>query len=220
MLGIEIDLLEQQQFVRENRELFTDIDDDLLEFIDFSEVIYTYRKKHKRNYKDFNAMLEVESNQDTRELINLFYSQVWNAGSAILDFDNSQSERYLQLKGVDVILTKKNNGNKYYIQEKITRKRYDSLMFEYKKASGKAGWATDDNELADLLVYYQPNRVFIFSMKQIREYVIKKLSSDDKDLRYLDTDNKNILIPIKDLSSNVKMIEYEFIADDKEWKRK
>src|SRR5699024_5090062 len=155
MLGIEIDLLEQQQFVRENRELFTDIDDDLLEFIDFSEVIYTYKKKHKRNYKDFNGMLEVESNPDTRELINLFYSQVWNAGSAILDFDNSQSERYLQLKGVDVILTKKNNGNKYYVQEKITRKRYDSLMFEYRKASGKKGWATDESELADILVYYQ-----------------------------------------------------------------
>src|SRR5699024_9369580 len=216
MLGIEIDLLEQQQFVRENRELFADIDDDLLEFIDFSEVIYTYRKKHKRNYKDFNAMLEVESNQDTRELINLFYSQVWSAGSAILNYDNSQSERYLQLKGVDVILTK--NNNKYYVQEKITRKRYDSLMFEYKKASGKKGWATDESELADILVYYQPNQVFIFRMKQIREYVIKKLSSGD----YIDcsTDNENIIISINELSSNVKMIEYEFNTDEKVWERR
>ena len=217
MLGIEIDLLEQQQFVRENRELFTDIDDDLLEFIDFSEVIYTYKKKHKRNYKDFNGMLEVESNQDTRELINLFYSQVWNAGSAILDYDNSQSERYLQLKGVDVILTK--NNNKYYVQEKITRKRYDSLMFEYRKASGKKGWATDESELADILVYYQPNRVFIFSMRAVRNYVIKKLK-DDKDLRYLTTDNENILISITELKSHVRMIEYEFNTDSKAWERK
>lgn len=204
---------EVKELIKGHREL-ADIDDDLLEYIDFSKLI----ELNKRNYKDFNAMLEVESNQDTRELINLFYSQVWSAGSAILNYDNSQSERYLQLKGVDVILTK--NNNKYYVQEKITRKRYDSLIFEYRKASGKKGWAIDDNELADLLVYYQPNRVFIFRMKQIREYVIKKLSSDDKDLRYLDTDNKNILIPIKDLSSNVKMIEYEFNTDEKVWERK
>ncbi|MFE0442873.1 hypothetical protein ACFW0C_09645 [Aerococcus sp. NPDC058936] len=217
MLSIEIDVLEQQQFVRENRELFADIDDDLLEFFDFSEVIYTYRKKHKRNYKDFNAMLEVESNQDTRELINLFYSQVWNAGSAILDYDNSQSERYLQIKGVDVILTKDNN--KYYVQEKITRKRYDSLMFEYRKSSGKAGWAVDENELADILIYYQPNRVFIFSMRAVRNYVIKKLE-DDIDVRYLTTDNENILISIKELKNNVKIIEYEFNTDEKAWKRK
>ena len=202
-----------KELIKGHREL-AQIDDDLLEYIDFSKLI----ELNKRNYKDFHSMLEVESNQDTRELINLFYSQVWNAGSAILDFDNSQSERYLQLKGVDVILTKKNNGNKYYIQEKITRKRYDSLMFEYKKASGKKGWATDESELADILVYYQPNRVFIFSMKEIRNYVIKKLSSGE----YIDcsTDNENIIIPINELSDNVRMYEYEFIADDKEWKRK
>lgn len=218
MLSIEIDVLEQQQFVRENRELFADIDDDLLEFFDFSEVIYTYRKKHKRNYKDFNGMLEVENDKDTRELMKLLYTQEMHADVEYLDFNNSEREKYLQWNGVDVILTK--NNNKYYVQEKITRKRYDSLMFEYKKASGKKGWATDESELADILVYYQPNRVFIFSMKQIREYVIKKLSSDDKDLRYLDTDNKNILIPIKDLSSNVKMIEYEFNTDSKVWERK
>lgn len=205
-----------KELIKGHREL-ADIDDDLLEYIDFSEVIYTYRKKHKRNYKDFSAMLEVEINQDTRELINLFYSQVWNAGSAILDYDNSQSERYLQLKGVDVILTKDNN--KYYVQEKITRKRYDSLMFEYKKASGKKGWATDESELADILVYYQPNRVFIFSMRAVRNYVIKKLK-DDKDLRYLTTDNENILISIIELKNNVRMYEYEFIADEKAWKCK
>ena len=202
-----------KELIKGHREL-AQIDDDLLEYIDFSKLI----ELNKRNYKDFHSMLEVESNQDTRELINLFYSQVWNAGSAILDFDNSQSERYLQLKGVDVILTKKNNGNKYYIQEKITRKRYDSLMFEYKKASGKKGWATDESELADILVYYQPNRVFIFSMKEIRNYVIKKLDTGE----YIDcsTDNENIIIPINELSDNVRMYEYEFIADDKEWKRK
>lgn len=202
---------EVKELIKGHREL-AQIDDDLLEYIDFSKLI----ELNKRNYKDFNAMLEVESNQDTRELINLFYSQVWNAGSAILDYNNSQSERYLQLKGVDVILTK--NNNKYYVQEKITRKRYDSLMFEYKKASGKAGWAIDDNELADVLVYYQPSRVFIFSMKEIREYVIKKLDSGE----YIDcsTDNENIIIPINELSDNVKMIEYEFIADSKVWERK
>lgn len=201
-----------KELIKGHREL-ADIDDDLLEYIDFSKLI----ELNKRNYKDFNGMLEVESNQDTRELINLFYSQVWNAGSAILDYDNSQSERYLQLKGVDVILTKKNNGNKYYIQEKITRKRYDSLMFEYRKASGKKGWATDESELANILVYYQPNRVFIFSMRAVRNYVIKKLK-DDKDLRYLTTDNENILISIIELKNNVRMYEYEFI--NKEWKRK
>lgn len=199
-----------KELIKGHREL-ADIDDDLLEYIDFSKLI----ELNKRNYKDFHSMLEVESNQDTRELINLFYSQVWNAGSAILDFDNSQSERYLQLKGVDVILTKDNN--KYYVQEKITRKRYDSLMFEYRKASGKAGWATDESELADILVYYQPNRVFIFSMRAVRNYVIKKLK-DDKDLRYLTTDNENILISIIELKNNVRMYEYEFI--NKEWKRK
>lgn len=200
-----------KELIKGHREL-AQIDDDLLEYIDFSKLI----ELNKRNYKDFNGMLEVESNQDTRELINLFYSQVWNAGSAILDFDNSQSERYLQLKGVDVILTKDNN--KYYVQEKITRKRYDSLMFEYKKASGKAGWATDESELADVLIYYQPNRVFIFRMKQIREYVIKKLDSGE----YIDcsTDNENIIIPINELSDNVRMYEYEFIADEKAWKCK
>lgn len=204
---------ELKELIKGHREL-AQIDDDLLEFIDFSKLI----ELNKRNYKDFYSMLEVESNQDTRELINLFYSQVWNAGSAILDFDNSQSERYLQIKGVDVILTKKNNGNKYYIQEKITRKRYDSLMFEYRKASGKKGWAVDENELADILIYYQPNRVFIFRMKQIREYVIKKLDSGE----YIDcsTDNENIIIPINELSDNVRMYEYEFIADEKAWKRK
>src|SRR5699024_3237456 len=206
MLGIEIDLLEQQQFVRENRELFTDIDDDLLEFIDFSEVIYTYRKKHKRNYKDFNGMLEVESNQDTRELMKMLYKQEMHADIEYLDFDNSYREKYLQWHGVDVILTK--NNNKYYVQEKITRKRYDSLMFEYKKASGKAGWAIDDNELADVLVYYQPSRVFIFSMRAVRNYVIKKLE-DDSDVRYLTTDNENILISITELKSHVRMYEYE-----------
>ena len=202
---------EVKELIKGHREL-AHIDDDLLEYIDFSKLI----ELNKRNYKDFNGMLEVESNQYTRELINLFYSQVWNAGSAILDYDNSQSERYLQLKGVDVILTKDNN--KYYVQEKITRKRYDSLMFEYRKASGKKGWATDESELADILVYYQPNRVFIFSMRAVRNYVIKKLDSGE----YIDcsTDNENIIIPINELSDNVKMIEYEFIADDKEWKRK
>lgn len=205
---------ELKELIKGHREL-ADIDDDLLEYIDFSKLI----ELNKRNYKDFSAMLEVESNQDTRELINLFYSQVWNAGSAILDYDNSQSERYLQLKGVDVILTKKNNGNKYYVQEKITRKRYDSLMFEYRKASGKAGWATDESELADILIYYQPNRVFIFSMRAVRNYVIKKLK-DDKDLKYLTTDNENILISITELKSHVKMIEYEFNTDSKVWERK
>src|SRR5699024_2266615 len=202
---------EVKELIKGHREL-AQIDDDLLEYIDFSKLI----ELNKRNYKDFNGMLEVESNQDTRELINLFYSQVWSAGSAILDYDNSQRERYLQLKGVDVILTKDNN--KYYVQEKITRKRYDSLMFEYRKASGKAGWAVDESELADILVYYQPNRVFIFRMKQIREYVIKKLDSGD----YIDcsTDNENIIISINELSSNVKMIEYEFIADEKVWERR
>lgn len=199
-----------KELIKGHREL-AQIDDDLLEYIDFSKLI----ELNKRNYKDFNAMLEVESNQNTRELINLFYSQVWNAGSAILDFDNSQSERYLQIKGVDVILTK--NNNKYYVQEKITRKRYDSLMFEYRKASGKKGWATDESELADILVYYQPNRVFIFSMRAVRNYAIKKLK-DDKDLRYLTTDNENILISITELKNNVRMYEYEFI--NKEWKRK
>lgn len=201
---------EVKELIKGHREL-AQIDDDLLEYIDFSKLI----ELNKRNYKDFNGMLEVESNQYTRELINLFYSQVWNAGSAILDFDNSQSERYLQLKGVDVILTKDNN--KYYVQEKITQKRYDSLMFEYRKASGKKGWAVDESELADILVYYQPNRVFIFSMRAVRNYVIKKLK-DDKDLRYLTTDNENILISITELKSHVRMIEYEFI--NKEWKRK
>ena len=202
---------EVKELIKGHREL-AQIDDDLLEYIDFSKLI----ELNKRNYKDFNGMLEVESNQDTRELINLFYSQVWNAGSAILNYDNSQSERYLQIKGVDVILTK--NNNKYYVQEKITQKRYDSLMFEYRKASGKKGWATDESELADVLVYYQPNRVFIFRMKQIREYVIKKLDSG----KYIDcsTDNENIIISINELSDNVRMYEYEFIADDKEWKRK
>lgn len=202
---------EVKELIKGHREL-AQIDDDLLEYIDFSKLI----ELNKRNYKDFSAMLEVESNQDTRELINLFYSQVWNAGSAILDFDNSQSERYLQLKGVDVILTKDNN--KYYVQEKITRKRYDSLMFEYKKASGKKGWAIDENELADILVYYQPNRVFIFSMRAVRNYVIKKLSSGE----YIDcsTDNENIIISVKELSDNVRMYEYEFIADEKAWERK
>lgn len=201
---------EVKELIKGHREL-AQIDDDLLEYIDFSKLI----ELNKRNYKDFNGMLEVESNQYTRELINLFYSQVWNAGSAILDFDNSQSERYLQLKGVDVILTKDNN--KYYVQEKITQKRYDSLMFEYRKASGKKGWAVDESELADILVYYQPNRVFIFSMRAVRNYVIKKLK-DDKDLRYLTTDNENILISIIELKNNVRMYEYEFI--NKEWKRK
>lgn len=199
-----------KELIKGHREL-AQIDDDLLEYIDFSNLI----ELNKRNYKDFHGMLEVESNQDTRELINLFYSQVWNAGSAILNYDKSQSERYLQLKGVDVILTK--NNNKYYVQEKITRKRYDSLMFEYRKASGKAGWAVDESELADLLIYYQPNRVFIFSMRAVRNYVIKKLK-DDKDLRYLTTDNENILISIIELKNNVRMYEYEFI--NKEWKRK
>lgn len=201
-----------KELIKGHREL-AQIDDDLLEYIDFSKLI----ELNKRNYKDFYSMLEVESNQDTRELINLFYLQVWNAGSDILNYDNSQSERYLQLKGVDVILTKDNN--KYYVQEKITQKRYDSLMFEYRKASGKAGWATDESELADILVYYQPNRVFIFSMRAVRNYVIKKLK-DDKDLRYLTTDNENILISITELKSHVRMYEYEFIADEKAWKCK
>lgn len=202
---------EVKELIKGHREL-AQIDDDLLEYIDFSKLI----ELNKRNYKDFYSMLEVESNQDTRELINLFYSQVWNAGSAILNYDNSQSERYLQLKGVDVILTKDNN--KYYVQEKITRKRYDSLMFEYRKASGKAGWATDESELADILVYYQPNRVFIFSMRAVRNYVIKKLDSGE----YIDcsTDNENIIIPINELSDNVRMYECEFIADEKAWKCK
>ena len=93
-------------------------------------------------------------------------------------------------------------------------------MFEYKKASGKAGWAIDDNELADVLVYYQPSRVFIFSMRAVRNYVIKKLSSDDKDLRYLTTDNENILISITELKSHVRMYEYEFNTDSKAWERK
>lgn len=201
---------ELKELIKGHKEL-AQIDDDLLEFIDFSKLI----ELNKRNYKDFNAMLEVESNQDTRELINLFYSQVWSAGSAILDYDNSQSERYLQLKGVDVILTKDNN--KYYVQEKITQKRYDSLMFEYRKASGKKGWAVDESELADILVYYQPNRVLIFSMRAVRNYVIKKLK-DDSDVKYLTTDNENILISITELKNNVRMYEYEFI--NKEWKRK
>lgn len=216
MLGIEIDLLEQQQFVRENRELFTDIDDDLLEFIDFSEVIYTYKKKHKRNYKDFHGMIEIEQDEVTRAKMKILYKQEMHADIEYLDFDNSYREKYLQWHGVDVILTK--NNNKYYVQEKITRKRYDSLMFEYKKASGKAGWAIDDNELADVLVYYQPNRVFIFSMRAVRNYVIKKLDSG----KYIDcsTDNENIIIPINELSDNVRMYEYEFNTDSKVWERK
>lgn len=204
---------ELKELIKGHKEL-AQIDDDLLEYIDFSKLI----ELNKRNYKDFHAMLEVENDKDTRELMNLLYTDVMNARSAILNYDNSQSERYLQLKGVDVILTKKNNGNKYYIQEKITQKRYDSLMFEYKKASGKKGWAVDESELADVLIYYQPHRVFIFRMKQIREYVIKKLDSG----KYIDcsTDNENIIIPINELSDNVRMYEYEFIADEKAWKCK
>ena len=200
-----------KELIKGHREL-AQIDDDLLEYIDFSKLI----ELNKRNYKDFNGMLEVESNQDTRELMKMLYKQEMHADIEYLDFDNSYREKYLQWHGVDVILTK--NNNKYYVQEKITRKRYDSLLFEIEKASGKAGWAVDESELADVLIYYQPHRVFIFRMKQIREYVIKKLDSG----KYIDcsTDNENIIIPINELSDNVRMYEYEFIADEKAWKCK
>jgi len=205
--------IELKELIKGHKEL-AQIDDDLLEYIDFSKLI----ELNKRNYKDFHGMIEIEQDEVTRAKMKILYKQEMHADIEYLDFDNSYREKYLQWHGVDVILTKKNNGNKYYVQEKITRKRYDSLMFEYRKASGKAGWATDESELADILVYYQPNRVFIFRMKQIREYVIKKLNSGE----YIDcsTDNENIIIPINELSDNVRMYEYDFIADDKKWKRK
>lgn len=202
---------EVKELIKGHREL-AQIDDDLLEYIDFSKLI----ELNKRNYKDFYGMIEIEQDEVTRAKMKILYKQEMHADIEYLDFDNSYREKYLQWHGVDIILTK--NNNKYYVQEKITRKRYDSLMFEYRKASGKAGWATDESELADVLVYYQPNRVFIFSMRAVRNYVIKKLDSG----KYIDcsTDNENIIIPINELSDNVRMYEYEFIADEKAWKCK
>src|SRR5699024_5754282 len=103
---------EVKELIKGHREL-AQIDDDLLEYIDFSKLI----ELNKRNYKDFHGMIEIEQDEVTRAKMKILYKQEMHADIEYLDFDNSYREKYLQWHGVDVILTK--NNNKYYVQEKI-----------------------------------------------------------------------------------------------------
>lgn len=169
-------------------------------------------------YNNFEEMLEKEQNAVIRERLNDFYLYELNADTRVIDFNSSKKERQLQLRGVDVILTKRDDSKSFKVQEKITYKAYPSLLFEIEKASGKKGWAIDENELSNILIYYVDGTIYAIDFKELREYLNNELLFNN--LEIIETDNKNVKVPIKDLKKNVKMIKYEFVDDFNGYERK
>lgn len=165
-----------------------------------------------KNYDNFKESLLKETDVMARENIDRLYRNKFPSyQQQMIDYDSDYG-RFLQSAGVDVILFNENyyGGLKtqYWIQEKITFRKYDKLLFEYEKHSGAKGWAISPSERADFLLYYQDGDVYIMNFDDIRNYVTENLERLKK-TGYVRTDNHNVLVPIKELQQNLRMLVYK-----------
>lgn len=167
----------------------------------------------------FADSLLKEKNGTNRAKINAFYELVFPAYEVtIIDYDAHEYGKFLQASGVDTVLTKYNKygsiDKQIYIQEKIIQNKYKKMMFEYKKASGNAGWATCPREKADLLLYFMNGDIYLMNFRQMRKYIVNNLDSLIQQ-GYYKTDNYNVNVPITQLQEHFMIQKYE---EEKYWK--
>src|SRR5699024_4406043 len=146
-------------------------------------------------YNNFEEMLEKEQNAVIRERLNDFYLYELNADTRVIDFNSSKKERQLQLRGVDVILTKRDDGKSFKVAKKNTDKTYPSLLFEIDQSYRKSGLSIDDNKLLNILIYYVDGTIYAIDFKELRKYLNNELLFNN--LEIIETDNKNVKVPIK-----------------------
>lgn len=165
------------------------------------------------NYNNFHESLKKEQDLQARENLDQFYKIHFpDFKIDIIDYNSNENGKYLQTMGVDVVATKYNYydsiSKMYLIQEKITFKEYNSLMFEFKKKSGADGWAVSNFEKSDIIVYYQDTNIYSFNFNSLRTYLRENLN-ELIEKGYYKTDNHNIIVPISTLEENVIMHKYK-----------
>lgn len=151
------------------------------------------------NYTNFKESLAKENDTTAQKNIHNFYRVYFDGLTPIrMDYETEYG-KLLQHAGVDTALIKENYygsiNKQIWIQEKVTHKKYSSLMFEYEKKSGLDGWAIDRHEKADYLLYYCAGTIHFINFPILREFLTDNLE-EFKLLFSFDTDNKNIVIPI------------------------
>lgn len=99
---------------------------------------------------NFQECLNKENDALAQAHLNLFYSTYyseWNKQR--INFDEGYGN-YLQIAGVDTVLSKLNAyggiSEQLFYQEKVVFKKYDAILFEIEKKSGAKGWATNPRE--------------------------------------------------------------------------
>jgi hypothetical protein len=169
---------------------------------------HTMTPKPKTNYNDFKAAQKKENDVAAQRNIHNFYKTYFKGFTPIrIDYDAPYG-KLLQSAGVDTALIKENYygsiNEQIWIQEKVTFKQYSSLMFEYEKKSGKQGWAIEPHEQADYLLYYCAGEIHFMNFPILREFLTDNLE-DFKQRFRVDTDNKNICVPIEMLRVSLNL---------------
>lgn len=159
-----------------------------------------------KNYNNFTDELKKEQDSTAQHIIQAFYHDNFHKWRAeYIDYSTPYG-RILQHAGVDRVLTKENSygsiTSQLWIQEKITFKKYNKLLFEYEKRSGAEGWAISYEERADWLVYYMDGTIYLINFKKLREWLRDNLEEFKASYRF-DTDNKNVIIPIDKIRYNM-----------------
>ena len=171
-----------------------------------------FSRQMTNTYSDFNSDLKKEQDTTARDNLTRFYqAKLPEFEIQMIDY-NSDYGKFLQTAGVDIILTKYNSyggiKKQHWIQEKVTFKKYDSLLFEYEKKSGAKGWAVSPDEKADFLLYYLAGDIVFVSFPSVRKYIQDNLDRL-KAQSYIKTDNHNIFISIEELQKNVKLLQFK-----------
>lgn len=163
------------------------------------------------NYNNFHQDLAKENDQGARERLSRFYQRVFPQLTATQVDYNTDYGKFLQSAGVDIILHQANYyggiQKQYWLQEKVTFKKYPNLLFEYEKKSGAPGWAISPQEKADFLLYYQDGDIYLMPFQQVRTYISKHLERL-KQTAYIKTDNHNVRLAIEELQQNVHLLHY------------
>lgn len=171
---------------------------------------------------NFQECLNKENDALAQAHLNLFYSTYyseWNKQR--INFDEGYGN-YLQIAGVDTVLSKLNAyggiSEQLFYQEKVVFKKYDAILFEIEKKSGAKGWATNPREKADILLFQQIDDIYLFDFRKLSAYI----REHHTEYKQIQTDNKNIIITKKELrqlhkAGEIAMIEFpheRIIADN------
>jgi hypothetical protein len=180
--------------------------------------------KQKNKYRNFHEALKKEKNPIAQEHLTAFYNKKMK-GYEIQEVPYEDFyERCFQRSGVDKILYKgdKENFKYFYIQEKVLDSNYPNVMFEYKRKSGKDGWAICEDEISHYTVIYMAGEILVFDTKELRKWLTSNLEQF-KEKYYYKTDNHNVNIPKSIIydSLDVKVYKlkdyWEQEIDDDNW---